>query len=98
MKLIELQEQGQTYVDKVRKILKAQGQESPDIEVVFVLGQPVEEEGVNPDRIKASMLAISPGSRIKYYDSLIRGAQDSYSEFLKQSKKLDKLEGIVSRL
>ncbi len=98
MKLLELQEQGQTYVDKLRKILAAQGDTTPNIEVVFVLGEPVDEEISNPERLKLSMAAVSPGSRIVHYDSLIRGAQEAYSEFLKTSKELDKLEGIVDRI
>lgn len=98
MKLLELQEQGQTYVDKLRKILNAQGIKTPEIEVIFVLGKPLDENQSNPERLKDSMRAISPGSRIAYYDSLINGALESYADYLKQSKKLDKLEGIVSRL
>lgn len=98
MKLLELQEQGQTYVDKLMKILLAQGDATPNIEVIFVLGEPVDEEGANPDRLKSSMTAIAPGSRIAHYDSLIKGAQESYSEYLKKSKQLDKLEGIVDRI
>ena len=98
MKLLELQEQGQTYVDKLRKIMLAQGDNSPNIEVVFVLGKPVDDEKENPDRVKASMMAISPGSRIVHYDSLIQGAQNSYSEYLKKSKELDRLEKIVDRI
>lgn len=98
MKLLELQEQGQTYVDKLKKILLAQGDATPNIEVVFVLGEPIDEEGSNPERLKSSMAAISPGSRIVHYDSLIRGAQEAYSEFLKKSKQLDKLEKIVDRI
>ena len=98
MKLLELQEQGQTYVDKLKKILLAQGDATPNIEVVFVLGEPIDEEGINPERLKSSMAAISPGSRIVHYDSLIRGAQEAYSEFLEKSKQLDKLEGIVDRI
>lgn len=98
MKLLDLQEQGQTYVDKLKKILLAQGDATPNIEVVFVLGEPIDEEGNNPERLKSSMAAISPGSRIVHYDSLIRGAQEAYSEFLKKSKQLDKLEGIVDRI
>ena len=98
MKLLELQEQGQTYVDKLMKILLAQGDATPNIEVVFVLGEPVDEEGANPDRLKSSMTAIAPGSRIVHYDSLIKGAQESYSEYLKKSKQLDKLESIVDRI
>ncbi|MCZ0811875.1 ATP-binding protein [Roseovarius sp. EGI FJ00037] len=98
MKLLELQEQGQTYVDKLRKILAAQGDASPNIEVIFVVGKPVDEETSNPNRVKSSMDAISPGSRIVHYDSLIAGAQTSYDDYLKKSKELDRLEKIVERL
>ena len=93
-----MQEQGQTYVDKLRKILLAQGESSPNIEVVFVLGKPLGEEKDNPDRVKASMAAVSPGSRIVHYDALIHGAQNAYSEYLKKSKELDKLEKIADRI
>ena len=98
MKLLELQEQGQTYADKVRKIMLAQGENSPNIEVVFVVGKPVNEEKDNPDRVNASMAAVSPGSRIVHYDALIKGAQNAYSEYLDKSKKLDRLEEIVDRI
>lgn len=98
MKLLELQEQGQTYVDKLRKILLSQGDSSPNIEVIFVIGKPVDEEKDNPDRVKSSMAAISPGSRIVHYDALIAGAQNSYSEYLESSKSLDRLGSIVDRI
>ena len=98
IKLIELQEQGQSYVDKLKRILLNQGQSSSDIEVVFVLGKPVDEEQDNPDRVKASMTAVSPGSRIVHYDGLIKGALDSYSEYLDKSHQLDRLEEIVNRI
>jgi len=98
MKLLELQEQGQTYVDKLKKILLAQNEPTPNIEVVFVIGKPIEEEASNPDRLKSSMAAISPGSRIVHYDTLIRGAQEAYSAYIEQGKALDKLEKIVDRI
>lgn len=98
MELLELQAQGQTYVDKVRKILAAQGVSSPDIEVIFVLGKPVNEETTFPERLKASMAAVSPGSRIVHYDTLIRGAQEAYAEYLRRSKELDKLDEIVREI
>lgn len=98
MKLLELQEQGQTYVDKLKKILLASNEPTPNIEVVFVIGKPVDEEGSNPDRLKSSMTAISPGSRIVHYDTLINGARKAYAEYLQQSQELDKLEKIVGSL
>lgn len=98
MKLLELQEQGQLYVDKLRKILLAQGEADPNIEVVFVIGKPIDEEKDNPERLKSSMTAVSPGSRIRHYDTLIKGAQEAYDEYLKISQKLDRLDEIVNRL
>jgi hypothetical protein len=98
MKLLELQEQGQTYVDKLRKILASQNETSPNIEVVFVIGKPVDEETTDPDRLKASMSAISPGSRIVHYDTLISGAQAAYSDYLVQSREMDKLEALVNQI
>lgn len=98
MGLRDLVEQGQTYVDKLRKILREQGEHNPNIEVIFVLGKAVDEATVNPDRLKSSMDSIAPGSRIAHYDSLIRGAQDAYSSYIEKSKILDKLETIVDRI
>lgn len=98
MKLIELQEQGQTYVDKLRKILRAQNEFTPDIEVVFVIGKPVDEESQNPERLKSSMAAVSVGSRIIHYDTLIRGAQEAYAEYLRSTREVDKLQAIVDRI
>ncbi len=98
MKLLELQEQGQRYFDTLKEILQARGEASPNIEVVFVLGKPVAEEKSNPARLKFSMAAISPGSRIVHYDALIQGAENAYHEYLQASKKIDRLEGIVNRI
>jgi hypothetical protein len=98
MELLDLQRQGQLYVDKLRKVLLAQGVKNPNIEVIFVIGKPVTEETSDPDRLKASMAAISQGSRIMHYDALIKGAKESYAEYLAASRDLDKLESLVNRL
>lgn len=94
--LHELEQQGRLYVDKLKKILAAQNESSPNIEVVFVLGKTVEDELTNPERVKYAMASVSPGSRITHYDTLIKGAHAAYADYLEQSKKLDKLEAIVS--
>lgn len=98
MNLIDLAGQGKTYVDKIKKILLHQGNNAPNIEVVFVLGRPVDDEKDNPDRVKSFMNGISPGSRIVHYDALIEGAKNSYSEYLEKSKKFDRLDEIVNRI
>jgi hypothetical protein len=94
--LHELEQQGRLYVDKLKKILAAQNESSPNIEVVFVLGKTVEDELTNPERVKYAMASVSPGSRITHYDTLIKGAHAAYADYLEQSKKLDKLEAIVN--
>jgi len=98
LKLWDLVEQGQGYVDKLRKVLLQQGENSPDIEVIFVIGKPVDEESSNPSRLKSSMDSVSQGSRIVHYDGLIRGAENAYSEYLEKGKESDRLEKIVDRI
>jgi predicted molibdopterin-dependent oxidoreductase YjgC len=90
--------QGQKYVDALKKVLAAQGNANPDIEVVFVVGQPVEEEITNPSRVKSSMESISPGSRIVHYDGLIQGALESYGAYLEASDAADRIGKLAERL
>jgi hypothetical protein len=82
-------------IDLDKKIIEIKDDTSPNIEVIFILGKPIDEERSNQERLKSSMTAISPGSRIVHYDSLSRGAQEAYSEFLEKSEQFDKLERIV---
>ncbi len=98
MKLLELQEQGQNYVDKLKKILLSQNELTPNIEVIFVIGKPIAEEANNPGRLKSSMDAVSPGSRIIHFDTLIKSSQEAYGEYLNRSKEVDKLEQILEKL
>lgn len=98
MELHELLQQGRLYVTKLKKILAQQGQATPNIEVVFVLGKAVDEEQTDPGSVKSTMDAVSPGSRIIHYDTLIEGARNSYAEYLQKSRDLDKLEEIASSI
>ena len=102
--LMELQAQGILYVDKLKKILRAQDVAAGvqpviyNIEVIFVLGTLVDEEETNPSRLKSCMDAISPGSRIVHYDTLIKGAQEAYSQYIDATKEIDKLEKIANNI
>lgn len=98
MKLIELQEQGSGYVDKLKKILLQQGEANPHIEVVFVIGPAIAEEGTHPDRVIHSMNAVSPGSRIVHYDGLIESAQKAYAEYLQATETADRIAKITEQL
>ena len=98
MKLLELVEQGQGYVDKLKKIELAKGNHTPDIEVVFVIGKPLNEEDSNPQRLKDSLRSVSPGSRIVHYDFLIENAQMAYSEYMDKTSEIDKIDKLVNQL
>ncbi|QNH80664.1 ATP-binding protein [Pseudomonas protegens] len=98
MGLMELQAQGILYADKLRKILLAQGETSPVIEVVFVIGPPVDEESSNPLRVRSMMDAISPGSRIVHFDTLISSALKAYQAYIDSNKELDRVDKIVAQL
>ena len=92
VQLIKLVEQGQGYVDKLKKIEAAKRNYSPDIEVVFVIGKPLKEEESNPERLKDSLRAVAPGSRIVHYDFFIENAQEGYSGYLEKTSEADKIE------
>ena len=98
MRLAELEEQGRRYADILAELLRDSDDPYPNIEVVFVLGKPVEEEKTNPDRLRASMDSISRGSRITHYDTLIQKAEHIYREYLDQSSTLDKVTRIVDQI
>ncbi|ULU24387.1 BbrUII/HgiDII family restriction enzyme [Dyella terrae] len=98
MLLFDLQKQGALYVDKLTKILRAQGETNPSIEVVFVIGPLIEEESTNPARVRYVMDAISPGSRIVHFDSLISGALRAYQSYIASNKELDRVDRVVAQL
>ena len=98
MGILELQQQGMLYVDKLQKILAAQGEFNPKIEVVFVIGPPLADEGYNAQRVTNMLEAISPGSRIIHFDMLISSALKAYQAYIDSNKTLDRIDKVVERL
>ncbi len=98
MGILELQQQGMLYVDKLQKILAAQGRHNDKIEVVFVIGPPLVDEGYNQQRVSNMLEAISPGSRIVHFDTLINGALKAYQAYIDSNKELDRIDKVVARL
>jgi len=98
VKALDLVAQGTTYVDKVKKIARSQGEHDPIVEVVFVLGTELAEETQNRDRLRSLMESISPGSRVAYYESLIKKADKAYSEFIEQRDQFATVQKIVDQV
>ncbi|MCG7995382.1 MAG: ATP-binding protein [Candidatus Thiodiazotropha taylori] len=96
--LDEVLKQGKLYVSKLKKILLAQGDSSPNVEVIFVIGKPLDDEKDDPDAVKHIMAAISPGSCIVHYDTLIKGALSGYSEYIEKNELAGRYAKIVEQL
>ncbi len=100
--LLELAEQGNKYVDELKRLLVKHGEATDpsriDIEVIFVLGDQVSEQNSDPRRYKNLMESISPGSRVCTYDELTTNALKSYSEYLEKTKALGELAKLVDSI
>lgn len=94
----ELLDQGQKYVTALRKCLIAADKEDGPIEVVFVIGRPLDEEKDDPEYVERAMSALASGSRIKHYDGLIENALQAYDEYAQERKKVDRIAEIVDSL
>lgn len=99
MHLYELIEQGQRYKSALHRCLVNSGEPSPQIAIVFVLGQPTHEDK-DPafGRTHVSRSLESLNARVVYYEELIQGANAGYAEFLQESEKADKVAQVVNRL
>lgn len=97
--LPELLEQGEKYRSALTKCLAERNETNPNIQIVFVLGRIVKEarDPAFGDAYVRRML--SPlGARIVYYEQMIENATNAYSEYLEQSKQMDKLDAILDKI
>ncbi len=96
--LAELVEQGPKYRAALHKCLTVQGEDNPHISIVFVVGEPLFEQG---DFQGATMIKDALNSfngRVIHYEALISKAQAAYSDFLKGSAKADRIDKILQKL
>jgi hypothetical protein len=98
LRLSELVEQGPKYRAALHKCLVAQGEESPHISIVFVVGQPLLEENDfgGSHMIKEALKSFN--GRVIHYEALIHTAQAAYQEFLQGSAKADRIDRILQKL
>ena len=99
MSLPDLQEQGQKYKSALSKCLGKMGKGNPEIQIVFVLGMPVleaENPALGEGYVRETLAPL--GARVVYYEEMIENANKAYSEYLIQSKKMDKLDAILDQI
>lgn len=88
----ELMDQGGKYVDALKELLADQGETTPSIEVVFVLGRDLREP---LERIEASLRGLGAGSRVTTYERLSIRARQTYNAFLEKSREIDVIEQLL---
>lgn len=92
--IFELGDQGSKYVDALKKTLPAEERDRANIEVIFVVGEYLDEPS---DRIASVMNGIAPGSRLRTYDQLITGARQSYAEYLERARDVDLIDKLFDK-
>ena len=99
MTVAELVEQGEKYKSALTKCLAKMGEFNPNIQLVFVLGLPVVQEGNTAlGAAYVRKMLSSLDARVVYYDEMIESANKAYSEYLEQSKKMDRLDAILDQI
>jgi hypothetical protein len=95
----ELEEQGIKYRSALHKLLTQQGETTPQIRVVFVLGKaPADAHNpALPPGYAVQKLSLAEMS-ISYYDSLINNAIAAYQDYFDASAKRDKIEQVLAQL
>ncbi len=95
-----LADQGVKYYDALESILKKQQVSEPDIEVIFVLGDPpgaAKKGKLSEAEYFESQFANSNG-RFVLYDRLIASANNQYEEYLGASKQANTLNDLLKTL
>lgn len=98
LRVDELIAQGNKYRVALQKCLRKVGIDEPHISIVFVVGTPLDEED-DPgghQMVRDTLGAIK--ARVIQYETLIRGAQEAYAEYLERSRQTDRLDTILSAL
>lgn len=98
LRATELAEQGLRYRDALRKCLTASGVPDPHISVVFVVGQPLQEESQPDGRATIKAMLGAFNGRVKNYEELIAGALAQYEEYLTKHSTVSRVDGIINQL
>lgn len=95
-----LKKQGGKYAVALKKVLTAQGVEDPDIEVVFVLGNPpkVTAYSLQSEQVYIDSQLKTINGRFCLYDQLIANALAQYDEYLKASDQARELDELLSSI
>jgi Histidine kinase-, DNA gyrase B-, and HSP90-like ATPase len=93
VKTLQLVEQVKKYKDALEKCLKRFGETRPIIEVICLLGHPLDDDA---NFIRAQLDSVH--ARVILYDQLIKESLDGYGKYLEQHKAIAGLKEIIDSL
>ena len=98
--LSELIKQGEKYKSALATCLEKCGTPSPNIQIVFVLGQMVKQSANRmlggAEYVEQSLANLN--ARVVYYDQMIVNAQNAYGEYIEKDKQLNRLDEVIAKL
>lgn len=98
VKFGELLDQVKKYYNAMKKTLNQSGHENEPIEIICVLGKPVDNDS-NPDeqdRVNNSLKSYN--ARIVFYNDLIENAYKSYNDYIVANKTSQSIQNIITQL
>lgn len=94
--VMTLVKQGRKYKQAIEKCARAAtGEVSPRVEVIFVLGRPVEDAN-ELEFVETQLESIN--ARIVYYDRLIDSAQRAYTDYANKQTKAAHIAELINKI
>ncbi len=94
----ELNQQISKYNSALEKVLSEAGKGLPAIEIICVLGKPVDNKYDESHRDKVSKSIAAFNGRIVFYKELIENAFKSYSEYVEKNRETQPLINLIKEL
>jgi hypothetical protein len=89
----KLAEQASKYKSALSKCLITSGAKDIHIEVIVVLGEPLDE----PTEAVSKRLS-TEGARLVYYDTLVEHSIQSYQTYLEKNKEIGKIRALIEKI
>lgn len=100
MKIGQLIDQGDKYRGGLRKLLAKRKRENENVEVVFLIGEPLEgwDEKHQRQRNEDNESLQRKGMRVLLYKELLDNAQRIYSEYLNKRKETGRIQKLLNSI
>ena len=94
----ELQSQCLKYREALEKVLKARGELEPAIQIVVLVGKPLDQWATPGKRLESEQTLLTRGIRAKLYSELLESAYQQYQDFYEKKKEVGRLVELVDQI